>query len=154
MSDSEGLNSEGSNGADQHRRIRDQSLLCTCRACICCVSRKRRRRRTHPMFFSDVSCASYSRCTLDSSSSPVARAAMSKNRSISVSSWDPPVRIRPEMHRRCPPFELFFDERSRKKQRNSTLNTDRKNGFVRTFLAKTEPEKATRLLEGKGSHLV
>ena len=30
MSDSEGLNSEGSNGADQHRRIRDQSLLCTC----------------------------------------------------------------------------------------------------------------------------
>ena len=30
MSDSEGLNSVGSNGADQHRRIRDQSLLCTC----------------------------------------------------------------------------------------------------------------------------
>ena len=30
MSDSEGPNSEGSNGADHHRRIRDQSLLCTC----------------------------------------------------------------------------------------------------------------------------
>ena len=30
MSDSEGLNSEGLNGADQHRRIRDQSLLCIC----------------------------------------------------------------------------------------------------------------------------
>ena len=30
MSDSAGLNSEESNGADQHRRIRDQSLLCIC----------------------------------------------------------------------------------------------------------------------------
>ena len=42
MSDSEGLNSEGSNGADQHRRIRDQSLLCTCSI------NRARHRNSHP----------------------------------------------------------------------------------------------------------
>ena len=69
-------------------------------------------RRTHPMFFSDVSCASYSRCTLNSSSALVARAAISKIQSRSLSSSDFPVRTRPERHRRCPPFELFSTQHS------------------------------------------
>ena len=56
----------------------------------------------------DVSCASYSRCTLNSSSVLVARATISKIQSRSLSSSDFLVCTRPEMHRRCPAFELFL----------------------------------------------
>ena len=67
--------------------------------------------------FPSVSGASHSRCTLDSSSSLVASAAMKKIRSRSTSLSDPPVRTRPEMHRRYPPFELFSTRR--RSQNNS-----------------------------------
>ena len=66
-----------------------------------------REEHMHPMFFSDVSCMSHSRCTLNSSWSLVACATMSKTWSISVSLSDLPVCARPEMHHRYPPFELF-----------------------------------------------
>ena len=83
---------------------------------MCWGSRRRRRRRTLGVFFSDVSCARHSRCTLNSSSALVARAAISKIQSRSLSSSDFPVRTRPEMHRRCPAFELFFDATKVEKQ--------------------------------------
>ena len=85
------------------------------RACICCGLRRRRRRRTHPVFFSDISqldisCASHSRCTLNSSSVLVASAAMSKTRSMPASSSDFPVRTRPEIHRRALHLGCFLTQ--------------------------------------------
>ena len=83
---------------------------------ICCGLCRRCWRRTHPMFFSDVSCASYSRCTLNSSWSLVACTTMSKDQSRSVPSWDFLVHTRPKMHHRCAPFELFCDMTKVEKQ--------------------------------------
>ena len=87
--------------------------------------------------------------SLNSSSALVARAAISKVRSRPASSLDSPARAEPESHRRCPPFELFFDGRSRKKQRNSTLNTDRKNGFDERFWQKLNQKKQPGFLRGR-----
>ena len=66
-----------------------------------------------------------------------------------ASSLDSPARADPERHRRCPPFELFFDGRSRKKQRNSTFNTDRKNGFDERFWQKLYQKKQPGFLWGR-----
>ena len=66
--------------------------------------------------------ASHSRCTLDSSSALVARAAISKIQSRSLSSSDFPVRTRPEMHRRALHSSCFRRDQGRK----TTSNTNRK----------------------------
>ena len=80
------------------------------RACICCSLRRRHQRRTLGLFFSDVSCVRHSRCTLNSSWSLVAHTVISKIQSGSLSLSDFPVRTRPEIHRRCPAFELFLTQ--------------------------------------------
>ena len=116
---------------------------------MCWGSRRRRQRRTLGVFFSDVSCASHSTYSLNSSSALVARAAISKVRSRPASSLDSPARADPERHRRCPPFESFFDGRSRKKQRNSMFNTDRKNGFDERFWQKLNQKKQPGFLRGR-----
>ena len=97
---------------------------------MCWCSRRRRRRRTHPMFFSDVSYVSYSTYSLNSSSALVARAAISKVRSRPASSLDSPARAEPERHRRCPPSSCFS-------MRNETIQHGPQNsttGYVKNNL--------------------